>query len=400
MVAKVTGPFTEAGREVVIAEAVRTPIGRSHPEKGWFRDIHPNAMLAATYQELIARTGLDPMTVEDLIIGCTAPFGEQSRNIGRNAWLQAGYPPEVPATTLDRRCGSAQTSVNFGAALIASGVHDVVIAGGVEHMGHVPMNSPAKISELYGQPWPAELRELYDFVTQGESAELIADRWNISRTEMDEFAVRSHARAVAAIEDGRFVAEMVPMELDGEIRTSDQTVRPGTSLETLAGLKPVFRPEDGRVTAGTSSPICDSAAGVVLCTREAAERHGLRIRARIADQTTVGVDPIIMLTGPIPATRKLLERNGLSISDIDLFEVNEAFSSVVLAWERELKPDMDRVNVNGGAIALGHAVGATGARLIATVLAELERRDEHLGLVTMCCGGGLGTGTLIERVDA
>lgn len=396
---RVSGPFTQAGREVVIAEAVRTPIGRSHPEKGWFRDIHPNAMLAACYEDLIARSGLDPAVVEDLIIGCTAPFGEQSRNIGRNAWLQAGYPPEVPATTLDRRCGSAQTAVNFAAALVSSGVHDIVIAGGVEHMGHVPMNSPAKISELYGEPWPAELRARYDFVTQGESAELIADRWNISRTEMDEFAVRSHALATAAIENGRFVDEMVRMELDGEVRTGDQAVRPGTSLETLGALKAVFRPENGRITAGSSSPICDSAAAVLLCTREMAEKQGLRIRARIVDQTTVGVDPIIMLTGPIPATRRLLERNRLTVNDIDLFEVNEAFSSVVLAWQQELKPDEDRVNVNGGAIALGHAVGATGARLVATILAEMERRDSHLGLVTMCCGGGLGTGTLIERVD-
>lgn len=399
MARKVSGPFTEYGREVVIAEAVRTPVGKSHPEKGWFRDTHPNAMLAATYQELISRTGLDPMVVEDVIIGCTAPFGEQSRNIGRNAWLQAGFPPEVPATTLDRRCGSAQSSVNFGAAQIASGAHDVVIAGGVEHMGHVPMNSPARISELYGEPWTPEMWERYDFVNQGESAELIADKWGIARTEMDEFAVRSHELAAAAIEAGRFKAEMVPMELDGEIRYSDQAVRPGTSLETLAGLKPVFRPDNGRVTAGTSSPICDSAAAVVLCTREAAENHGLRIRARIADQTTVGVDPVIMLTGPIPTTQKLLERNNLTINDIDLFEVNEAFSSVVLAWQRELQPEMDRVNVNGGAISLGHAVGATGARLFATLLSEMERRDSHLGLVTMCCGGGLGTGTLIERVD-
>ncbi|MFF3572682.1 thiolase family protein [Nocardia jiangxiensis] len=398
MAAKVNGPFTASGREVVIAEAVRTPIGKSHPEKGWFRDIHPNAMLASCYQDLITRTEIDPAIVEDLVIGCTAPFGEQSRNIGRNAWLQAGYPAEVPATTLDRRCGSAQTAVNFAAALVASGVHDIVIAGGVEHMGHVPMNSPAKISELYGEPWPAALRERYDFVTQGESAELIAERWNISRTEMDEFAVRSHALAADAIAEGRFTAEMVKMELDGEVRTGDQTVRPGTSLDALAKLRTVFRAENGRITAGTSSPICDSAAAVLLCTREAAERHGLRIRARIADQTTVGVDPIIMLTGPIPATRKLLERNGLAVADIDLFEVNEAFSSVVLAWQRELKPDMDRVNVNGGAIALGHAVGATGARLIATILSEMERRDSDLGLVTMCCGGGLGTGTLIERV--
>ncbi|WP_063016568.1 thiolase family protein [Nocardia nova] len=394
---RVSGPFATSGREVVIAEAVRTPIGRSHPEKGWFRDIHPNTMLASCYQDLIGRTGLDPAVVEDLVIGCTAPFGEQSRNIGRNAWLQAGYPAEVPATTLDRRCGSAQTAVNFAAALVSSGVHDIVIAGGVEHMGHVPMNSPAKISELYGDPWPAALRERYDFVTQGESAELIAERWDISRTEMDEFAVRSHALATEAIAAGRFDDEMVKLALDGEIRTGDQAVRPGTSLETLGRLKPVFRSENGRITAGTSSPICDSAAAVLLCTREAAQRHGLRIRARIADQTTVGVDPIIMLTGPIPATHKLLERNGLTVADIDLFEVNEAFSSVVLAWQRELKPDMDRVNVNGGAIALGHAVGATGSRLIATILAEMERRDSRLGLVTMCCGGGLGTGTLIER---
>lgn len=399
MAQRVSGPFVNSGREVVIAEAVRTPIGKSHPEKGWFRDIHPNAMLAACYTDLISRTGLNPAAVEDLLIGCTAPFGEQSRNIGRNAWLQAGFPAEVPATTLDRRCGSAQTSVNFAAALVASGVHDIVIAGGVEHMGHVPMNSPAKISELYGEPWPAELRERYDFVTQGESAELIAERWDISRAEMDEFAVRSHALATDAIEAGRFTDEMVRMELDGEIRLSDQTVRPGTSMESLAKLKTVFRDENGRVTAGTSSPICDSAAAVLLCTREVAEKHGLRIRARIADQTTVGVDPIIMLTGPIPATQKLLERNGLTVNDIDLFEVNEAFSSVVLAWQRELKPDEDRVNVNGGAIALGHAVGATGARLIATILSEMERRDSHLGLVTMCCGGGLGTGTFIERVD-
>ena len=399
MTSKIAGPFAAAGREVVIAEAVRTPIGRSHPEKGWFRDIHPNAMLAACYQDIVRRSGLEPAVVEDLLIGCTAPFGEQSRNIGRNAWLQAGYPAEVPATTLDRRCGSAQTAVNFAAALVASGVHDVVIAGGVEHMGHVPMNSPAKISELYGEPWTPEMWERYDFVTQGESAELIADRWGLSRTEMDEFAVRSHALATAAIEADRFTSEMVPMTLDGEVRHSDQTVRPGTTLETLAKLKPVFRPENGRITAGTSSPICDSAAAVLLTTREAVEANGLRIRARIVDQTTVGVDPIIMLTGPIPATQKILERNNIGIGDIDLFEVNEAFSSVVLAWQRECNPDEDRVNVNGGAIALGHAVGATGSRLIASIVAEMERRDAELGLVTMCCGGGLGTGTLIERAD-
>lgn len=398
MARDIDGPFTRAGRPVFIAEAVRTPIGKSHPERGWFRDVHPNAMLAACYTDLITRTGIDPGAVEDLVIGCTAPFGEQSRNIGRNAWLQAGYPPEVPATVLDRRCGSAQTAVEMAAALIASGTHEIVIAGGVEHMGHIPIDSPTKISELYGDPWPPELRELYKFVHQGESAELIADRWEIGRREMDEFAARSHQLAAEAITEGRFDAEMVTMALDGEVRTSDQCVRPDTTPETLAGLKPAFRKADGRVTAGSSSPISDGAAAVLLCSADAAERYGLATRARIVDQTTVGVDPIIMLTGPIPATRKLLDRNGLTVDDIDLFEVNEAFSSVVLAWQRELKSDPDRVNVNGGAIALGHAVGATGARLIATLVAELERREADLGLVTMCCGGGLGTGTLLQRV--
>jgi acetyl-CoA acyltransferase len=389
-----TGPFT--GRDALIVEALRLPAGKSHPERGWYRDMHPNVMLGAVYTALLARTSLPPSAVEDLVVGCTAPFGEQSRNIGRNAWLQAGYPPEVPATVLDRRCGSAQTAVEMAAALIASGTHDIVIAGGVEHMGHVPMNSPAKISELYGDPWPPELRARYDFVPQGESAELIADRWGISRLEMDSFAVRSHQLAAAAAADGRFAGEMIPLELDGEIRAADQTIRPQTSLDGLAALKPVFRP-DGRITAGSSSPISDGAAGVLLASPHGAEHHGLTPRARILDQTTVGVDPVIMLTGPIPATRKLLERNGMTIGDIDLIEINEAFSSVVLAWERELKPDMDRVNVNGGAIALGHPVGATGARLFGTLLAEMERRDAEIGLVTMCCGGGLGTATLIQR---
>jgi acetyl-CoA acyltransferase len=394
----VSGPFTEAGRPVFIVEAVRTPIGKSHPERGWYRDVHPNAMLAACYTDLITRTGLDPAVVEDLVVGCTAPFGEQSRNIARNAWLQAGFPPEVPATVLDRRCGSAQTAVEMGAALIASGTHDIVIAGGVEHMGHIPIDSPVKISELYGDPWPAELRELYGFVHQGESAELIADRWKLDREQMDAFAAQSHQLAAKATADGRFDSEMVPLTLDGELRTSDQCVRPDTTASTLAGLRPAFRRDNGRITAGSSSPISDGAAATLLCSQAAADTYGLRTRARIIDQTTVGVDPVIMLTGPIPATRKLLKRNNLSVDDIDLFEVNEAFSSVVLAWQRELEPYPERVNVNGGAIALGHAVGATGARLIATIVAELERRQGDLGLVTMCCGGGLGTGTLIQRV--
>jgi acetyl-CoA acyltransferase len=390
------GPFS--GREVFIAEAARTPFGKSHPEKGWFRDTHPNDLLGAVYRDLLGRAGIAPGVVEDLVVGCTAAFGEQSRNIGRNAWLQEGYPPEVPAVVLDRRCGSAQTASEMAASLVASGVHDVVIAAGVEHMGHVPMNSPAKISELYGEPWTARMWVQYDFVPQGESAELIAERWDISREEMDEFAARSHRLAAEAIGAGRFDAELIDWELDGEVRRSDQTVRPGTTVETLAGLKTAFRKENGRITAGTSSPICDGAAGVLMASQRAVDEHGLTPRGKILDQTTVGVDPVIMLTGPIPATHKLLERNGLRISDIDLFEVNEAFSSVVLAWQRELMPDMDRVNVNGGAIALGHPVGATGGRLLATIVAEMERRDVELGLVTMCCGGGLGTGTLVQRV--
>jgi acetyl-CoA acyltransferase len=398
MARRISGPFANTAREVLIAEAVRTPIGRSHPERGWFRDVHPNEILLSVYRELLSRSALAPDVIEDLIIGCTAPFGEQSRNIGRNAWLQGGYPAEVPATVLDRRCGSAQTAVEMAAGLVGTGTHELVIAGGVEHMGHVPMNSPAKISELYGDPWPPELRARYDFVPQGESAELIADRWQISREEMDEFAVRSHKLAGEALAAGRFDAEMIPLELDGEVRAGDQTIRPETSLQTLAGLKTVFRPENGTITAGTSSPISDGAAGVLVASRPAVEQYGLNARVRIVDQTTVGVDPVIMLTGPIPATRKLLERNSLVIDDIDLIEINEAFSSVVLAWERELKPDLDRVNVNGGAIALGHPVGATGSRLFATLIAEMERRDVELGLVTMCCGGGLGTATLVQRL--
>lgn len=393
---KASGRLT--GREVFIGEALRTPIGRASAEKGWLRDLHPNVLLGSVYTAILERTGVAPADIEDLVIGCTAPFGEQSRNVGRNAWLQAGYPPETPAVDVNRRCGSAQTAAAMAAAFVASGMHDLVIGGGVESMTRVPMNSPAKISELYGDPWPQELRELYDFVAQGESAELIADRWGISREEMDAFAVESHARAAQSVAEGRFDREMVPLEAEGAVHTTDQSIRPGTSLETLGGLKPVFR-EDGRITAGSSSPMSDGASAALFGTRGALEEHGVRPRARVLDQLTVGVDPIIMLTGPIPATQLILERNSLTIDDLDLIEINEAFSSVVLAWQRELNPDMAKVNVNGGAIALGHPVGATGTRLIATILAELERRDAELGLVTMCCGGGLGTATLIQRVS-
>ena len=372
-------------------------MGKAHDQRGWYRDVHPNAMLGSVYAALLDGAGVGAETVEDVLVGCTAPFGEQSRNIARNAWLQAGYPFEVPATVLDRRCGSAQTAVEMAAALVASGTHDLVVAAGVEHMGHVPMDAVSRIEELYGVAWPAELRDQYDFPSMGEAAERIADQWGISRTEMDEFAVRSHSLAAAAVEAGRFEAEMIPWDLDGERRTSDQSIRPGTTTESLAGLSPVFRPGSGQVTAGTSSPLTDGAAGVLIASDEAVDAHGLTKRARILDQTTVGVDPALMLTGPIPATRKLLERTGMTMNDIDLVEINEAFSSVVLAWDRELKADLDRVNVNGGALALGHPVGATGSRLFATLLAEMERRDVEIGLVTMCCGGGLGTATLVQR---
>ena len=392
-----SSPFRESGREVLIVDAVRTPIGRAHAEKGIYRDTHPNALLAACYTALVDRTGIDPGEVEDVIAGCTAPFGEQSRNIARNAWLQAGYPVEVPAITIDRRCGSAQSAIAYASALVASGTHDLVIAAGVEHMQHVPINSPLKVQELFGSPWPQELLERFDFVPQGISAEMIAERWEIPRADMDQLAVESHRRADVATQEGRFASEIVPIATEHGTVDVDQGIRPSTNLQDLAALKTPFKP-DGRITAASSSQLSDGAAAVLVASPAAVTRLGLTPRVRVVDQTTVGVDPIIMLTGPIPATRKLLERTGMTIDDLDLMEVNEAFASVVLAWQRELAPDMGRVNVNGGAMALGHPVGATGARLFATIIAEMERRDAATGLVTMCCGGGLGTGAVIERV--
>ncbi|HEY1359137.1 MAG TPA: thiolase family protein [Thermoleophilaceae bacterium] len=385
------------GREVVIVEAARTPIGRGHPEKGYYKDTHPNELLGKTYTEVIERAGIDASEVEDVITGCVQQYGEQMFNVGRNAWLQAGLPVETPATTVDRQCGSAQQAVNFGASLIASGAHDVVIGSGVEHMGHVPMGVGFKWTDEVGSPWPAELMEKYNLVPQGISAEMIADKWEIPRSELDEIGVRSHQLAHQATEEGRFEREIVPFQVNGDTYVSDQGIRPDTTVERLAELKPAFK-EDGKVTAGNSSQISDGAASVLLMSREKADALGLEPRAKITDLTTVGVDPVIMLTGPIPATRKILERNGMKMDDIELVEINEAFASVVAAWRRELEPDMDRVNVNGGAIALGHPLGSTGARLITTLLHELERSDKEVGLVTMCCGGGLGTGTLIQRL--
>jgi acetyl-CoA acetyltransferase family protein len=387
----------QQGREVVIVEAVRTPIGRGHPEKGYYKDTHPNELLGTCFTEVIARAGIDPAEVEDVIAGCVQQIGEQSWNVARNAWLQAGLPIEAAATTVDRQCGSAQQAVNFGAALIAAGIHDVVIGSGVEHLGRIPMGAGFAFTEQLGSPWPPALLEKYNLIPQGLSAELIAEQWEIPRAELDELAVRSHRLAYQATEEGRFEREIVPFQTNGDTRYVDQGIRPDTNLEKLATLKPAFKP-DGRITAATSSQISDGAAAVLLMSRAKADDLGLTPRARIVDQTTVGVDPVTMLTGPIPATRKLLERNGMTIGDIDLIEINEAFASVVAAWRRELDPDMDRVNVNGGAMALGHPLGSTGARLITTLLHELERSDKETGLVTMCCGGGLGTGTLIERV--
>jgi acetyl-CoA acyltransferase len=385
------------GREVVIVEAVRTPVGRGHPEKGYYRDVHPNDLLGRTWVEVIERTGIPAEAVEDVITGCVQQYGEQSYNIGRNAWLQAGLPIETPATTIDRQCGSAQQAVNFAATLVASGVHDVAIGGGVEHMGHIPLSVNGKLHQELGSPFPAELLARHPLVNQGLSAELIAERWKITRRDCDEIALRSQQRATRARDDGRFDREIMPFRVNGTVLTADQGIRSDTSLEGLAALKPAFK-EDGLVTAGNSSQVSDGASAVLLMTREKADELGVMPRSRIVDQTTVGVDPVLMLTGPIPATRKILERNGMTIDDLDLIEVNEAFASVIAAWERELEPDVEKVNVNGGAIALGHPLGSTGARLITTLLHELERREGQYGLVTMCCGGGLGTATLVERL--
>jgi acetyl-CoA acetyltransferase family protein len=394
---RTTEPTRTTGREAVIVAAARTPIGRGHPEKGVFRDVHPNVLLGEVYRALVERSGIEPAAVEDVIAGAATQVGEQSNNIARNAWLQAGLPVETPAITVDRQCGSAQSAVNFAASLIASGAHDVVIGAGVEHMGRIPMGSNVREDDGLGTPFPSELLDRYALQPQGLAAEMIADRWEVPRSEMDELGLRSHQLAARATEEGRFEREIVPIPVNGDAVVADQGIRGDTTLEKMAALKPSFK-DDGKVTAGNSSQISDGAAGVLLMSREKADELSIEPRARIYDQTTVGVDPVIMLTGPIPATQRLLERNGLAIADLDLIEINEAFASVVAAWRRELEPDMDRVNVNGGALALGHPLGSSGARLVTTLLYELERSDKELGLVTMCTAGGTGTGTLVQRV--
>ena len=379
-------------REVVIVEAVRTPVGRRN---GALKDLHPVVLAAMALREVTQRSGIDPALVEDVVMGCVSQVGEQGLNIARNAVLQAGFPIEVPATTVDRQCGSGQQAIHFAANLIQSGVCDITIGAGVENMSRLPIGSSIASG---GNPFPPSLTEVYPMVHQGISAEMIAEQWDISREELDAFGLRSHQRAAAAQDAGYFEREILPVALaDGSAFTRDEGVRRDTTLEKLAELQPSFK-ADGRITAGSSSQISDGAAAVLLMTPEKASELGLRPRARIVAQKVVGVDPVLMLTGPIPATKAVLAKAGLALEDIDLIEINEAFASVVLAWKRELQPDMERVNVNGGAIALGHPLGASGARLMVTLLHELERRGARYGLETMCCGGGLGTATIIERM--
>ncbi len=389
--------MNQQGREVVIVEAVRTPIGRGHPEKGYFKDTHPAELLGRTYTEVIARAGIEASEIDDVLTGCAQQFGAQGFNIGRNAWLHAGLPIETPAATIDRQCGSAQQAVNFAAAMIAANVHDCIIGAGVEHMGHISLAAGFETQKSYGNAFTEQLLSHHNVVGQGLGAEMIADEYEIPRAELDELALRSHRLAAKATDDGAFAREIIPFQVNGDTYATDQGIRPGTTLEQLAALKPAFKPE-GRITAGNSSQISDGAAAVLLMSREKADALGLAPRARIVDQITVGCDPVKMLEGPIPATRKLLERNGMTMGDIERVEINEAFAPVVAAWAREHRPDMDRVNVRGGAMALGHPLGSSGARLITTLLHILEDEDQEIGLVTMCCGGGLGTGTLIQRV--
>jgi acetyl-CoA acetyltransferase family protein len=384
--------MAQATREVVIVEAIRTAVGRRN---GALKDIHPVILAATALRGLIQRAGIDPEIVEDVVWGCVSQVGEQGINVSRNAVLAAGFPITVPATTVDRQCGSGQQAIHFAANLIQAGTCDVTIAGGVENMSRLPIGSSTSTG---GKPFPPSLLEVYPMVHQGLSAEMIAEQWRIPRDELDEFSLRSHRLAAAAQDAGYFDREIIPTPLpDGSNLTRDEGVRRDTTLEKLAALQPVFK-ADGVVTAGGSSQVSDGAAALLLMTPEKAAELGLTPRARIVAQKVVGVDPVTMLTGPIPATRQILQRAGLTVDDIDLFEVNEAFAPVVLAWKRELQPDMARVNVNGGAIALGHPLGASGARLMVTLLHELERRQTRYGLQTMCCGGGLGTATIIERL--
>jgi acetyl-CoA acetyltransferase family protein len=387
--------------EAVIVDAVRTPLGKRN---GKLRDWHPVDLAAVTLEALQERTGLDPASVDDVVMGCVMQVGEQAVNVARNAVLAAGWPETVPGTTVDRQCGSGQQAAHFAAQGVMAGSYDVVVAGGVEVMTRVPMGA-SMADGKYGYPFGPRLGARYapqgGLVPQGVSAELVADEWSISREEMDAFGAESQRRAGLAVEEGRFDAEIVPVELAaGQLMTTDEGLR-DTDLETLSRLKPVFVAEasGGRVTAGNSSQITDGAAALLIMSAERAARSGMRPRARFVEFAVAGADPRLMLTAPIPATHKVLERAGLTLDDIDRIEINEAFASVVLAWERELGPDMSKVNVNGGAIALGHPLGCSGARLMTSLVHELERSGGRYGLQVMCEGGGMANATIIERLD-
>jgi acetyl-CoA acetyltransferase family protein len=377
----------------VIVGATRTAVGKRN---GKLSTVRPDDLLADTLKALVERTKIDPSEVEDVIIGCVDQLGEQGLNIARNSALIAGFPLDVCGTTLDRMCGSGQQAANFAAMGVMSGQYECVIAGGVENMSRVPMGSNA--SGPGDGPLSPRLQALYNIVPQGISAEMLAEKWGLKREELDKFSGESHEKAGRAIAEGRFKREIAPITLpDGSVFDTDEGVRVPVNWEKLASLAPSFKP-DGVVTAGNSSQISDGAAALLIMSEARAKALKLTPRARIVATSLAGVDPTIMLTGPIPATQRVLKKAGLKIDQIDLFEINEAFASVVLAWERELHPDMDRVNVNGGAIALGHPLGCSGGRLMNTLLHELERTKKRYGLQTMCIGFGQGIGTIIERL--
>ena len=384
----------------VIVDAIRTPLGRRN---GKLQDWHPVDLAAHTLEALQQRNDLDPGLVDDVVFGCVMQVGEQAVNVARNAVLAAGWPESVPGTTVDRQCGSSQQAAHFAAQGVIAGAYDVVVAGGVEVMTRVPMGS-SMADGKYGYPFGPRIGARYasagGLVPQGISAELIADKWNISRDEMDAIGVQSQQRAARASDEGRFDSEIVPLlGADGQMMTRDEGLR-DTTTETLAKLKPAFVAEQdgGRVTAGNSSQITDGAAAMLIMSEQRAQALGLTPRARFVDFALAGTDPRLMLTAPIPATAKVLERAGMTLDEIDLIEINEAFAAVVLAWQREHHADMDKVNVNGGAIALGHPLGCSGARLMATLLNELERTGGRFGLQTMCEGGGMANATIIERL--
>ncbi len=380
----------------VIVDAVRTPVGRRN---GKLQDWHPVDLAAEPLKALVQRNKLDPALIEDVIMGCVMQTGEQGLNVGRNAALAAGFPEDVVGTTIDRQCGSGQQAAHFAAQGVMAGVYDVVIAGGVESMTRVPMGITAQQGP--GMPFGPAMIERYanGLVPQGISAELIAEKWSISREELDQIGFDSHMRAARATEEGAFENEIVPVAVDGGTMAQDEGIRPDTTLEKLAGLNPAFKP-DGKVTAGNSSQISDGAAAVLIMSEEKAKELGLKPRARFVDFALAGVDPVMMLTGPIPATQKVLDKAGLTIDDIDVFEINEAFASVVGAWLRETGADWEKVNPNGGAIALGHPLGCSGAKLLTTLLNELEARGGRYGLQAMCEGGGMANALIIERIES